>query len=706
MRVVHYRAWLAGSASALALCIVMAAPAAAQSAPPAEAEADQKNVIVVIGQTIEETLPQDLAKYGSDVEVVTSEEIRNSGFIDAQQAMQMEVPGLFVNPQGGPFSYMDISLQGSRTADLMLTVDGVRINNRLYFNTMSDTLPASMIGRIEVLKGGQGLFYGTQSAAGVINFVTRGYTDEFNGQATIGGDTNNGLHLDGYVRGMAGPGNYVLYASRDVGEGFEAYDQFAPSATDRNRSYDVNAYGAKYRMEFSDNLALDARYHHADAKNDNLSPRRVRFSKNVRDEDVASVSVDYKATDWAQLLVKGYWHDWDSRVTSIHNVLAGGTGPIIAQSDQGNNVYWGFEDKGINALAKFTPGGPFEYLAGYDYQTYSGKDDFLLIAEQEEEVHAFFGQLRSTPDLIENATFAAGFRHSEGTGSAITVWNASGRYDFTPSVYAEANVGTSFVLPTAEQLYAIESFEIGNPNVEAEESMNLNVSVGGQFEAGSAFSWQATYFARDIDNLISSAPCLAPGDSNYDAAFDCAILFPSFPDPDPVTPGNQGYIDNEFFLNVEGTVEVRGLELTGLADFQNGFSANASYTNQETTDPNGQQRPRVPRQLFKIGGNYDAGQWGVNTSALWVGELKSANIATVGQVDYGDYLVVDVAGHVFFDADQKHKLTIRLQNALDQEYRTSLGRSAPSAGFDTTPAFVFGGRGAPQTLHVSYSYAF
>lgn len=92
---------------------------------------------------------------------MTSEEIRNQVFVDAQQAMQMKVPGLFVASRGGPFSYMDISLQGSRNADILLLVDGVRINNRLYSGTMSDTLPASMIESIEVNKGGQGLFYGT-----------------------------------------------------------------------------------------------------------------------------------------------------------------------------------------------------------------------------------------------------------------------------------------------------------------------------------------------------------------------------------------------------------------------------------------------------------------------------------------------------------------------------------------------------------------
>ena len=243
IRTAAYRRSLAIGASAIALCL--AAPAAlAQSGP---APADNKDTVVIVGVTIEETLPQELKKYGSDVEVLESEQIKDAGYIDAAQALQMATPGVFLAPRNGPFSYLDISLQGSRTQDMLFLVDGVRVNNRLYNTTITDTLPASMIERIEVLKGGQSLYYGTQAAAGVINMVTRGYTDEFNGQVNIGADTNDGYHVDGYVRGQAGPGNYVVYASQDKSDGFEPFDTFQPSSTDRNRGYDVKSIGANVK---------------------------------------------------------------------------------------------------------------------------------------------------------------------------------------------------------------------------------------------------------------------------------------------------------------------------------------------------------------------------------------------------------------------------------------------------------------------------
>ncbi len=702
-QILNRRGLLLSGASVLALCVFGAQSAFAQSAPAPDAGRD---VVVVVGQTIEETLPQELRKYGSDLEVVTSEEIRNQVYVDAQQAMQMKVPGLFVSPRGGPFSYMDISLQGSRTQDMLLLVDGVRINNRLYSTTMSDTLPASMIERIEVLKGGQSLFYGTASAAGVINFVTRGYTDDFNGLATIGGDTNDSLHLDAYARGKAGTGNYVVYASQDKSNGFDVFDKFSASTTDHDRSYDVNTYGGKYRIELADNFSIDARYHHVDARMDNPNPRVIAYSKNERDEDIYSVGVNYDPANWVQLQVKGYWHDWDSNYTTIRNVLAnGGAGPGVASqvvSDQ--NTFWGFWDSGINALAKFTPGGPFEYIVGYDFQKYSGRDDVLLIRQQDEEVNAPYLQIRSTDELLKNATFAVGVRYNETGGAKKTVWNASGRYEFGPWLYAEANVGTSFLLPTAEQLYAVDPFStIGNPNLEPEESKNLNIGFGGEADLGPSLAWQATYFSRDIDNRIQFADCLFAGDPGYTAAQDCTILFPDVP--------STAY-DEGFYVNLPGTVEVRGFELQGAMDFRNGFSAVASYTDAESKVSGGSQLARIPRNYGKIGGAYDAGQWGAEVNALWVGELNTASLPvsadhpTGGPINYGDYVVIDVAAHVFLDAKQKHKLTARLENAFDEDYATGVGSSSPVAGADTAPRFVFRNRGVPQTLHVTYSYAF
>jgi vitamin B12 transporter len=250
-------AWL-GGAAALALT-----PAAAWAEDEAQPGSEQG--IVVLGERLEESTPEELARYGSRLEKVEGEAIDKAGLVDTAQALQMMVPGLYVNPKNGAFDYVDVSLLGSRSSEVLFLVDGVRISNRLYSTTTPlDTLPAAMIERIEVLKGGQGLYYGTQAVAGIVNVITKGFTRDVNGSAEAGYDTNDGYHANGYVRGGAGNHYFVGYASYDRAEGFRPFrpQDYQPSATDRRRGYRMTTGGLKYAFEPSDALRLTASYQH------------------------------------------------------------------------------------------------------------------------------------------------------------------------------------------------------------------------------------------------------------------------------------------------------------------------------------------------------------------------------------------------------------------------------------------------------------
>ena len=120
----------------------------------ATADEAELDALIVTAPRLEDTLPQKVARYGSDLAVVSPEVLRDNAYIDVTQALQMQTPGLYIMPGNGPFSYVDLSLQGSRTGDVLWVVDGVRINNRLYTSTSpTDTLPASMIERISLSWG-------------------------------------------------------------------------------------------------------------------------------------------------------------------------------------------------------------------------------------------------------------------------------------------------------------------------------------------------------------------------------------------------------------------------------------------------------------------------------------------------------------------------------------------------------------------------
>lgn len=304
---------------------------------------------VVVVATVEETIPVELARFGNRVEVITAEEIDLGGFDDLAQTLQMRVPGLYLAPKNGAFDYTNCSLQGSRCQDILWLIDGVRINNRLYNSTSPlDTVPAHMIERVEVLYGGQGIFYGTQSVGGVVNVVTKGFTAP-EGGVSVGFDGNDGVHLNAAYATE----QLVVYGSFDEADGFQPFrdSEFQPSGTDRDRGYEVATIGAKYRASLSDAGQLTLMYHRTDNEVEWASPANRARSYNERIEDLVTAKVDWTVNENVKFFAKAYYHDWDSNWTRRDNELdaAGAlTGRVVTRSD---GEYWGYEDFGVTAVA-------------------------------------------------------------------------------------------------------------------------------------------------------------------------------------------------------------------------------------------------------------------------------------------------------------------------------------------------------------------
>lgn len=625
-------------------------------------------VVYVYGRSLEATLPQELAAYGSDVATVGRTTVEESAYVDPQQVLQMEVPGLYITPSG-PFSYSYVSIQGSRTgrydaSDVLWLVDGVRLNNRLYPGTLTDTLPGNMVERIEVLKGGESLFYGTSAAGGVINIVSRDFSDTLGGDVSVAMDTNDSYTVSGMVRGPAGPGNFVLFASQDESDGYELYKPIEPSSTDRKRGYEVTNVGVKYGLDATDDLRIVGQVQHTEGSLDELRPTLRARGSNDRDEEIVSLRVDYTPGETAQFFVKGYYHDWDTRYTTINNVI-GTSGATEVTAD---NLYWGYEDYGVNALGKFRVHRGAEYLVGYDFQRYRAADDVWRIEPMTEEVHAVFAQIRSTEELSKNGAVGAGVRYNDTGDTSSTIWNVTGKYNFTGELYLQGSVSTNFILPSAEQLFLKDCCEVGNPNLKPEESLNANISLGG---VNNRFYWQLTGFRREIDNIIQI---------DYDQ--------PAYPDG--------------IFMNM-GEATIEGFELLGGVSLTKAWKAEASYTNAKARlEGQSRQMNYNPRSYAKASIAYDRQRFGGSVAARWVGDVH-APAGSFGLVEYGNYTVADVSAFFYLDRGRQHQIAARLENAFDRSYATEFRTASYDAGGGS---FLSTAQGITRTFHVTYRRKF
>jgi vitamin B12 transporter len=664
---------IVGRAALLAAVGWLAATPALAQQEAQETAASEEDAIVVLGARLEETTPLEVERYGSRLEIVQGETIDRAGFVDTSQALQMLVPGLYVAPRSGAFDYVNVSLLGSRTGDVLFLVDGVRISNRLYASTSPlDTLPAHMIERIEVLKGGQGLYYGTQAVGGVINVVTKAFTGRPDGALEIGAHTNDGFGVNGYARGGVGDHYFVAFASHDEAEGFRPFHQadYQPSATDRRRGYQLTTFGAKYAFEPSRQFRFTGSYQHTEGWVDFPQPVNVRDNRNFRNEEIVSLKVDWSPADNLDVFVKGYWHDWDSTYLQQFNVL----GPDGQPSGQVNTIFdgekWGFTDRGVNVLAEYAIGGGVTLVGGYDFQRYNGVDEVFLIAPTAEDVHAPFAQVRFDLPVAGGLALAAGIRHNmPSDGQSKTVWNASGRLGLDDNWFARGQVGTSFRLPTAYELYVIDPCcETGNPNLIAEESFNVEAGVGYQSRRLSA---ELLGFYRKIDNLIG---------------IDFSL--PAFPDG--------------FIVNTDSAVKAWGGEVIVNAQLSEVFGVTLDYTRTEVeTVGTNQQLVNIPKDLAKVILRAQApdGRFGGAAALNWVGDVYSNVAGGIGRVEHGNYAVLDLSAWAFLDRGQRHRIGVRLENALDTDYASRVTRFRRDITAESYPVEF---RGTPLTGHVTY----
>jgi len=87
---------------------------------------DDVEQVTVTAKRLEETLPENLARYGTRLDTISRTQVVDGGYVDVAGTLKTLAPGLYIQSKNGPFDYADISLLGSRSEDVLWLVDGVR----------------------------------------------------------------------------------------------------------------------------------------------------------------------------------------------------------------------------------------------------------------------------------------------------------------------------------------------------------------------------------------------------------------------------------------------------------------------------------------------------------------------------------------------------------------------------------------------------
>ncbi|MEZ5961215.1 MAG: TonB-dependent receptor [Hyphomonadaceae bacterium] len=200
---------------------VLAAAAAAITATPAMAQdAEEEEAIVVTGTRL---VRQDFEAI-SPITTVGAEQLELTATLTTDSLLN-ELPQIIPgntrtsNNSGGE-DFATVDLRGLGTTRTLVLINGERVPASSTTGVVDiNTIPASLISRIEVVTGGASAVYGSDALAGVINFVLK---DDYEGgevTMTYGSEMETGnvaeFEINGLVGGnfANGRGNMTAYAS-------------------------------------------------------------------------------------------------------------------------------------------------------------------------------------------------------------------------------------------------------------------------------------------------------------------------------------------------------------------------------------------------------------------------------------------------------------------------------------------------------------
>lgn len=632
------------------------------SAYAAEAEEDLSSFAleeVVVTAARYEKKDVDIA---ASTDVITREQLDNLGATNVYEALQFS-NGLIIDgkaPSGAAFGSMTskVAIRGSEKGTLVM-MNGTPINFRGLYSI--DSIPTDIVDRIEIVRGGGSVLYGSEASGGVINIITK--KDAKNSSVRVGfGKQSRQNHSIDIHAGKLGV-NYTYDKWGHVG--FISDSKAVNAKADaKNMSQDFlksELHNGAITYKFSDYVDAIVRHSERDSYtnytfNDpkygkvNLKPRYWR---------------DYGTIEtFAQVNFKDN-HGFKGNVFYNRNKLT--TDGIDYYSSTGSQKGYPKTSKSFERnltsgidMQKLWENGKNNYLLGLTVVRELYKDDDVNYSRTVSSLYGSWDTGIGTNNLF---TLSARGTKVSGAESGKNYSNFSGQMQYThklndnESLYA--SVGQSFKLPTLKEMYASgKGMVLGDKNLKPEKGMHYEV---GYKLAKKNQDWKIALFATRLKDSIT-----------YNKIKD-----------------DLWQTKNEEFKNL-------GLEVSGITRLNNGLTFNYGITwqnpkvkegmSQAATD-NGWTR-KYGKFLFNTGITYKKDKWTANLSASYLADRVMNG--TNGVKETKPYLLTSL--NVKYAPDKNQEIALSMDNILDRQDNIS----------HTSSNYY----GTPFTFLLSYTYKF
>lgn len=464
---------------------------------PAVHAADTINldeVVVTASRT-----PQLRTNVIGDVTVIDREEIERIGAGSIADVLRLQ-PGVQVSTNGGAGTESSIYLRGTGSEQIVILVDGLRINSATLGRTSLENIPLAQIEKIEILRGSASSLYGADAVGGVIQIFTRKNLSEkplIN--AAVGLGSFNTKTAEFGINGGINALKYgVNVSSLDT-------DSFSARRIRRGKDADDDSYR---------NLSTSA-FAELELAQGHTWGLQFFESKGHNEYDAASPSANYES--FTEQTLQSYAFTSKNQFTDFwHSTFKLGMGVDDSDSHAKPNK--------SKASSTYNPTGISKYRT--EQKQISWQNDFTLLLgtltlaydRLEQDVSSVANFKTKYKKERNDDSFLASYLLDQGNHSVqasiredhntqfgnYTTGGAGYGYRITPQWRVTANYGKAFRAPTFNQLYYPN---FGDPTLSPEKSDNVEAGLkytGGKLNAG------VTVFQNKIRSLLANAGPATP----------------------------------------------------------------------------------------------------------------------------------------------------------------------------------------------------
>lgn len=438
--------------------------------------------------------------------VITADDIRRAGVTDVNAAIR-KIGGVYGRQSltGSPDFNLDLRGFGTNSGqNLVILVDGVRLNENELSDAVLASIPVDTVERIEITRGGSSVLYGEGATGGVINIITRrGAAPGYHGSLSLEGGRFDQYDARARVAHGEGPLSFDLAAARQGTDNYRENNEFRQKtisggvqwAVDGSR-LGLRVESARQDMRFPGSLTLEQF---------EVNPRQTFTPDDFGTLDSDRVTLFGEHRIGSVELAAELAHR-EREVTSFYG------GPYPFESTY-NSRQTQFSPR-LRQIARWD-GMLNEVVAGVDLARWERSTSTGSDASQDSKAVYVRDEMRFAN--VHNARLALGARHERfdkdernadffvpNGEQSQNGWSIEGSIDPVAGITVHAKAGRSYRIPNADE----NGYRSSEGLLEAQTSRDLELGVSA---GGEARRISARVFRHRLENEIFYDPTLAGG---------------------------------------------------------------------------------------------------------------------------------------------------------------------------------------------------